>query len=189
MSEERLTPASPQLCRFLPDNDPTVLNVPTEEMRGLLTTQSQNCYREQIQKEMLTRLAWKSRYARLYPSCGGDRAHSTQLPPLSTEPRCVLAPRCYQLASTLSHCPPCLLPFSSVLPPVIRTPGNHAAPPPPAPPPAPPLPSVQCSEGPVSCTAPPLMRPVSPHTRKALYQDSSHQVRKPSVTREQLCQR
>ncbi|XP_078139746.1 protein SPMIP1 [Centroberyx gerrardi] len=38
-------------------------------MRGLLTTQSQNCYREQIQKEMLSRLAWKSRYASLYPSC------------------------------------------------------------------------------------------------------------------------
>uniref|UniRef100_A0A3B3C7E1 Si:ch211-193l2.10 n=1 Tax=Oryzias melastigma TaxID=30732 RepID=A0A3B3C7E1_ORYME len=36
-------------------------------MRGLLTTQSQNCYKEQIQKEMLTRLAWKSRYAKLYP--------------------------------------------------------------------------------------------------------------------------
>uniref|UniRef100_A0A3B4V6X3 Si:ch211-193l2.10 n=1 Tax=Seriola dumerili TaxID=41447 RepID=A0A3B4V6X3_SERDU len=36
-------------------------------MRCLLTTQSQNCYREQIQKEMLTRLAWKSRYAKLYP--------------------------------------------------------------------------------------------------------------------------
>uniref|UniRef100_A0A3P9KPT0 Sperm microtubule inner protein 1 C-terminal domain-containing protein n=1 Tax=Oryzias latipes TaxID=8090 RepID=A0A3P9KPT0_ORYLA len=37
-------------------------------MRGLLTTQSQNCYKEQIQRELLTRLAWKSRYAKLYPS-------------------------------------------------------------------------------------------------------------------------
>lgn len=62
-------------------------------MRGLLTTQSQNCYREQIQKEMLTRLSWKSRYARLYPSCSGSQqhshAHTTQLPPLSSEPGCV----------------------------------------------------------------------------------------------------
>ncbi|XP_075880924.1 uncharacterized protein LOC142887293 [Nelusetta ayraudi] len=132
-------------------------------MRGLLTTQSQNCYREQIQKEMLTRLSWKSRYARLYPSCSGSQqhshAHNAQLPPLSSEP-------------------------GTVLPPVSRTPGNHPAPPPPHPPPpqhppspAPPLPSVHPSEGPALCTAPPLMRPVSPRTRKALYQDSSHQVK------------
>lgn len=71
-------------------------------MRGLLTTQSQNCYREQIQKEMLTRLAWKSRYARLYPACSGH-THTTQLPPLSSEPGCVcalvLAPPCKLLAN------------------------------------------------------------------------------------------
>uniref|UniRef100_A0A667XEK4 Si:ch211-193l2.10 n=1 Tax=Myripristis murdjan TaxID=586833 RepID=A0A667XEK4_9TELE len=43
-------------------------------MRVLLTTQSQNCYREQIHKEMLARLAWKSRYATLYPSsCSAPR--------------------------------------------------------------------------------------------------------------------
>uniref|UniRef100_A0A3P9H8P4 Si:ch211-193l2.10 n=1 Tax=Oryzias latipes TaxID=8090 RepID=A0A3P9H8P4_ORYLA len=50
-------------------------------MRGLLTTQSQNCYKEQIQREMLTRLAWKSRYAKLYPSALSLQG-STQLPPL-----------------------------------------------------------------------------------------------------------
>lgn len=70
-------------------------------MRGLLTTQSQNCYREQIQKEMLTRLSWKSRYARLYPSCSGSQqhshAHSTQLPPLSSEPGCVCVFSSYYL--------------------------------------------------------------------------------------------
>lgn len=162
-----------------------------QAMRGLLTTQTQNCYREQIQKEMLTRLAWKSRYARLYPSCGGSvqlgLTHGTQLPPLSPEPGCVcvpvvLAAPCYQL-STATNGPLCVLPSSSVLPPVSRTPGNHPAPPPqrPPPPPPPPLPSVWSSEGPATCcTAPPLMRPVSPRTRKALYQDSSHQVRSPA---------
>jgi len=53
----------------------------------MLTTQSQNCYREQIQKEMLTRLSWKSRYAHRYPTCGGDPPGAgpepTRLPQLS----------------------------------------------------------------------------------------------------------
>uniref|UniRef100_A0A8C2YXE4 Si:ch211-193l2.10 n=1 Tax=Cyclopterus lumpus TaxID=8103 RepID=A0A8C2YXE4_CYCLU len=47
----------------------------------MLTTQSQNCYREQIQKEMLTRLAWKSRYAHRYPSCRPPPAPSPGPPP------------------------------------------------------------------------------------------------------------
>uniref|UniRef100_A0A8C6SHP3 Si:ch211-193l2.10 n=1 Tax=Neogobius melanostomus TaxID=47308 RepID=A0A8C6SHP3_9GOBI len=37
-------------------------------MRSLLTTQSQNSYREQIHKEMMTRLTWKQRYSKLYPT-------------------------------------------------------------------------------------------------------------------------
>ncbi|KAJ0049966.1 hypothetical protein NL108_014295, partial [Boleophthalmus pectinirostris] len=37
-------------------------------MRSLLTTQSQNSYREQIHKETMTRLKWKQRYSRLYPT-------------------------------------------------------------------------------------------------------------------------
>ncbi|XP_067109792.1 protein SPMIP1 [Osmerus mordax] len=37
-------------------------------MRNLLTTQNQNCYREQIEKETYTRLAWKSRYSHQYPT-------------------------------------------------------------------------------------------------------------------------
>uniref|UniRef100_A0A3Q3M3K9 Si:ch211-193l2.10 n=1 Tax=Labrus bergylta TaxID=56723 RepID=A0A3Q3M3K9_9LABR len=52
-------------------------------MRYLLMTQSQNCYREQIQKETMTRLAWKRRYAEHYPSCynpGNTSAETTQLP-------------------------------------------------------------------------------------------------------------
>ncbi|CAJ1051983.1 protein ATP6V1FNB-like [Xyrichtys novacula] len=59
-------------------------------MRYLLTTQSQNCYREQIKKEMLTRLAWKRRYADLYPSCNEHprtRTGKTQLPHLPAEER------------------------------------------------------------------------------------------------------
>ena len=62
-----------------------------QEMRSMLTTQSQNCYREQIQKEMVTRLAWKSRYAKLYPSCDDPQNNSstepTQLPHLPPDPR------------------------------------------------------------------------------------------------------
>lgn len=66
-----------------------------QEMRCLLTTQSQNCYREQIQKEMLTRLAWKSRYAKLYPSCHNPQNNSTeltQLPQLPPAPRWAASP-------------------------------------------------------------------------------------------------
>uniref|UniRef100_A0A7N8Y8P2 Protein ATP6V1FNB n=1 Tax=Mastacembelus armatus TaxID=205130 RepID=A0A7N8Y8P2_9TELE len=60
-------------------------------MRSLLTTQSQNCYREQIQKEMLTRLTWKSRYMQVYPSCCNTQNHSREpnkLPQLPADPRC-----------------------------------------------------------------------------------------------------
>ncbi|XP_062301571.1 protein SPMIP1 [Scomber scombrus] len=116
-------------------------------MRCQLTTQSQNCYREQIQKEMLTRLAWKSRYAKLYPSCDNppkNSTDSTQLPQLPADTQ-------------------------AVLPPVTRTPEKKSNPPFLRPPP--PALSVE-EEGQLSVA--PLMRPVSPKTRKALYQDSSH---------------
>ncbi|GAA6216900.1 uncharacterized protein LOC121178742 [Lates japonicus] len=111
-------------------------------MRCLLTTQSQNCYREQIQKEMLTRLAWKSRYAKLYPSCYNPQNNSTeltQLPQLPADPW-------------------------AVLPPVTRTPKRQSD----LPPLSPPALSVEVT---------PAMRPVSPKTRQALYQDSSHHGR------------
>uniref|UniRef100_UPI003AAE420F protein SPMIP1 n=1 Tax=Centroberyx gerrardi TaxID=166262 RepID=UPI003AAE420F len=61
-------------------------------MRGLLTTQSQNCYREQIQKEMLSRLAWKSRYASLYPSCFRPRPPGPTVFFCAPPPRTVLPP-------------------------------------------------------------------------------------------------
>ncbi|XP_041818907.1 uncharacterized protein LOC121624975 [Chelmon rostratus] len=116
-------------------------------MSCLLTTQSQNCYREQIQKEMLTRLAWKSRYAKLYPTCynpGNNSTEPTQLARVSADSR-------------------------SVLPPVTRTPEKQSnLPPPPRPPPELSL------EGESQLSVAPLMRPVSPQTRHALYQDSSH---------------
>ncbi|XP_078103729.1 protein SPMIP1 [Sander vitreus] len=118
-------------------------------MRCLLTTQSQNGYREQIQKEMLTRLAWKSRYANLY-SCYNPRnnsTESTQLPRLPADPR-------------------------AVLPPVTRTIEEQSNLPPR--PPSPPRPPVLSLEGEGRLNVPPLMRPVSPQTRRALYQDSSH---------------
>ncbi|KAM7401622.1 hypothetical protein PAMP_016924 [Pampus punctatissimus] len=113
-------------------------------MRCLLTTQSQNCYREQIQKEMFTRLAWKSRYAELYPSCNNPRINSTdstQLPQLPADPQAVLPP--------------------------VRTPKKESD----LPAPAPPALSVEAKE---RLNVAPLMRPVSPKTRQALYQDSSH---------------
>ncbi|XP_073325089.1 protein SPMIP1 [Pagrus major] len=119
-------------------------------MRSLLTTQSQNCYREQIQKEMLTRLAWKSRYAKLYPSCYDPQNNSgtepTQLPHLPPDPR-------------------------AVLPPVSKTPEKQSDLPPP---PLPPRPLLLSVEGEGRLDVPPVMRPVSPRTRHALYQDSSH---------------
>ena len=61
-----------------------------QEMQGLLTTQTQNFYKEQIQKETLTRLAWKSRHARLYPSSYNIRNNGTdqtQLPQLPADIR------------------------------------------------------------------------------------------------------
>ncbi|XP_069372615.1 protein SPMIP1 [Paralichthys olivaceus] len=121
-------------------------------MRGsLLTTQSQNCYREQIQKETLTRLAWKSRYAAVYPSRCSDQpigTEASQPPALSAEPR------------------------RAALPPVTSAPKKRQSdlpPPPPPPPPAPPV------DGRLSVA--PTMRPVSPQTSQALYQDSSHHGR------------
>ncbi|XP_029358542.1 protein ATP6V1FNB [Echeneis naucrates] len=61
-------------------------------MSGLLTTQSQNFYREQIQKEMLARLAWKSRYAKLYPSCSSQQNNSTEPTQLPQLPQAALPP-------------------------------------------------------------------------------------------------
>ncbi|KAM9361349.1 protein SPMIP1 [Symphorus nematophorus] len=127
-------------------------------MRCLLTTQSQNCYREQIQKEMLTRLAWKSRYGKLYPSCYNPRNNGTEPTQLQT-----------QLQTQLPHLPADGGVFIAVLPPVSRTPEKQSDPLPPPPPP--PVLSVD-GEGRLSVA--PLMRPVSPQTRDALYQDSSH---------------
>uniref|UniRef100_UPI0037E82180 protein SPMIP1 n=1 Tax=Semicossyphus pulcher TaxID=241346 RepID=UPI0037E82180 len=116
-----------------------------QEMRCLLTTQSQNCYREQIQKEMLTRLAWKSRYGELYPSC--------------CDPGNKITERAQPLDLPAEH--------RAVLPPVSRTPEKKSDHPPPAPP-------VNSLEREGRLSVPPLMRPVSPQTRHALYQDSSH---------------
>ncbi|KAK6318668.1 hypothetical protein J4Q44_G00098790 [Coregonus suidteri] len=48
-------------------------------MRNLLTTQNQNCYREQIAKECYTRLAWKSRYGQDYPTSFVSRRAKEQL--------------------------------------------------------------------------------------------------------------
>ncbi|XP_037621823.1 uncharacterized protein LOC119486004 [Sebastes umbrosus] len=115
-------------------------------MCHLLTTQGQNCYREQIQKEMLTRLAWKSRYADLYPSRHNPRNDSTeptQLPRRTADSR-------------------------AVLPPVTRTTEKQSDLPPPPPPP------VLSLDGEERLSVAPLMRPVSPQTRHSLYQDSSH---------------
>ncbi|XP_060925990.1 uncharacterized protein LOC133000133 [Limanda limanda] len=115
-------------------------------MRGLFTTQSQNCYREQIQKEMLTRLSWTSRYSTSFPSCcrvaDQPSRGSPQRPGESARPR-------------------------AALPPVTSAPKKRQSDlPPPPPPPLLPV------DGRLSVA--PAMRPVSPRTSKALYQDSSH---------------
>ncbi|XP_062254224.1 protein SPMIP1 [Platichthys flesus] len=116
-------------------------------MRGLFTTQSQNCYREQIQKEMMTRLSWTSRYATSHTSgCRVNNQPSTEAP---QRPAASARPR-------------------AALPPVPSAPKKRQSdlPPPSPPPPPPPV------DGWLSVA--PAMRPVSPRSSKALYQDSSH---------------
>ncbi|XP_040014910.1 uncharacterized protein LOC120807215 [Xiphias gladius] len=179
-------------------------------MHCFLTTQSQNRYREQIQKETLTRLAWKSRYAKLYPSCynpGKNSMEPTQMPQLPADPRCAasltlkpavggvhvklrlkskterlrrsnktegwerlgyLQDRWERLDLERHELEGRGNPDNkAVLPPVTRTPKRQSELPPPPPPPPP----VE-AEGRISVA--PTMRPVSPQTRQALYQDSSH---------------
>ncbi|KAK1161564.1 protein ATP6V1FNB [Acipenser oxyrinchus oxyrinchus] len=61
-------------------------------MRDLLTTQKQNCYRELIEKEAYTRLAWKAKYGQEYsrgPSLRGLKASAV---PKLPAPRTVLPP-------------------------------------------------------------------------------------------------
>ncbi|KAF7641349.1 hypothetical protein LDENG_00283850 [Lucifuga dentata] len=115
-----------------------------------LTTRSQKCFQEQIKKETLTRLAWKSRYAKLYPSCSTPQNESkepVQLLHLPANERRI------------------------ILPPVTKAPEKQSDLPPPPPPP--PVVSVG-GEGGLGVV--PLMRPVSPQSIQALYQDSSHHV-------------
>ncbi|XP_012773924.1 protein SPMIP1 [Maylandia zebra] len=120
-------------------------------MRDLLTTQSQNSYREQIKKEMLTRLTWRSRYAKLYPSCYNPWNNSKeptqlpQLPKIPADPQAVVP-----LVARTTEKQSDLLPRRPSPPPVCSVGGEQ------------------------QLSVPPLMRPVSPHTREALYQDSSH---------------
>ncbi|XP_055365164.1 protein ATP6V1FNB [Betta splendens] len=173
-------------------------------MRYLLTTQSQGCYREQIQKEMLTRLAWRSRYASLYPSCSLPQQLSREPPP-PADPRPVLPPPA-RTEGGQSHLPPPPHPPArteggqSHLPPPhphppARTEGGQSHLPPPhphLPPPHPPArtegghchlqpphphPPALSEEGDEKLTDTSIMRPASPQTRHTLYQDSSHHGR------------
>ncbi|CAL8402550.1 unnamed protein product [Arctogadus glacialis] len=113
-------------------------------MRTLMTTQMQNCYREQITKETMTRLAWRSRYAKEYPLSSKTPAPAPPGPPPAPP-----------LGPTPGPTPqPDQTPK---LPPKTRTPR------------LPPVPTVT-----ERTSAPPLMRPPSPQTREVLYQGSSH---------------
>ncbi|KAJ7994429.1 hypothetical protein DPEC_G00249180 [Dallia pectoralis] len=107
-------------------------------MRNLLTTQNQNCYREQIEKEHSARLAWKNRYERDYPTSYVSRKAKERLPkiPLTTN----------QNSTTMSSLPPVLstLDRREVSGPHDRSPREA-----------------------------PLMRPVTPQTKEALYQGFS----------------
>ncbi|KAM8914895.1 uncharacterized protein AB9W97_011914 isoform 2-T2 [Spinachia spinachia] len=166
---------------------PTCTALLRDQQKAMLTTQHQNCYREQIQKETLTRLAWKRRYADLYPSCGGSEATRR---PGSPNPKPAFMYSCSSLMTSVcySHQPPLaeadgchtnvpwvplmkLLfyapPPRAVLPPVAGTTRKQSDLPPPPPPPPPRLPELPLSVA-------PLMRPVSLQTRSAVYQDSSH---------------
>uniref|UniRef100_A0A8C6WGF3 Si:ch211-193l2.10 n=1 Tax=Neogobius melanostomus TaxID=47308 RepID=A0A8C6WGF3_9GOBI len=126
-------------------------------MRSLLTTQSQNSYREQIHKEMMTRLTWKQRYSKLYPTTQtqtspksepGLNKDSAVTGPLQGRPRSVLPP--ISMTTVRRTCPS----LSAASLPVTSLP----------------VPAEQF-------TVPPVMRPASPQTRQSLYQESSHQGR------------
>ncbi|KAM8867946.1 uncharacterized protein ACB058_005843 [Synchiropus picturatus] len=76
-------------------------------MRGLLTTRSQNAYREQIKKETLTRLAWKDRYAELYPTCCSRYRPPAEAP---VEPRTATLPPIVRPPEAQSDHPPAAAP-------------------------------------------------------------------------------
>uniref|UniRef100_A0AAV2MLK1 Sperm microtubule inner protein 1 C-terminal domain-containing protein n=1 Tax=Knipowitschia caucasica TaxID=637954 RepID=A0AAV2MLK1_KNICA len=130
------------------------------QMRSLLTTQSQDSYREQIHKEMMTRLHWKHRYGNLYPhnqpSTSPGSGPGLYTDSSETEPRPgtrgVLPPITMTTVRRRSDAS-----LSSVSLPVTS------------------LPSPPDRVRPF--TVPPVMRAASPQTRQSLYQDSSHQVR------------
>lgn len=131
------------------------------KMRSLLTTQSQNSYREQIYKEMMTRLTWKQRYSKLYPpsvnktsskdNTGSNKSTDTNQGPLQGGTSPVLPPITMTKVRMKSE------PAISVTSLPVR------------------------AERPRPITVPPAMRPASPQTRQALYQESSHQGRGRSV--------
>ncbi|KAL1265076.1 hypothetical protein QQF64_003103 [Cirrhinus molitorella] len=103
-------------------------------MRNLLTTQDQNFYRELILKEAYTRLTWKMKYSKEYPTTFAScRSKSIGLfnPPSAGK---------------------------LTLPPVVQT-------------------RKKPREAPVrrSLSEAPLMRPVSPPTKAALYQGLSNE--------------
>ncbi|XP_061074951.1 protein SPMIP1 [Conger conger] len=106
-------------------------------MRNLLTTQNQNCYREMIEKEAYTRMAWKTKYGDDYPISF----------PVRSPKKVPEAPK-----------PPTP---KTVLPPVVKPPEKKK--------------KEVVVEEPAEQTvkAAPLMRPVSPHTKDALYRGFS----------------
>lgn len=122
-------------------------------MRSLLTTQSQNSYRQQIHKEMMTRLNWKNRYAGLYPSTKTrtqTRTGPNESPTKTNKDQ--------EQGQT-----------SLVLPPITMTIEKQGGP-------ARPVTSLPGKRTRPNIV-PPEMRPASPKTRQSLYQDSSHQGR------------
>ncbi|XP_055081052.1 protein ATP6V1FNB isoform X2 [Periophthalmus magnuspinnatus] len=131
-------------------------------MHSLLTTQSQNSYREQIHKEMMMRLTWKQRYSRFYPT-NQTKTSSGSEPGLNKD-------------SIETGPGPLQGGASPVLPPITMTTMKRSNT------------SLSSVSLPVTSlpvpaerarpfTVPPVMRPASPQTRQSLYQGSSHQGR------------
>ncbi|XP_072296119.1 protein SPMIP1 [Eucyclogobius newberryi] len=126
-------------------------------MRSLLTTQSQNSYREQIHKETMTRLNWKQRYSKLYPANQTKTSPGPEPGPTTTD-RAKTDPGPPRGGVKCDKTSPALPPIAMTTARRSNTSLSSVS-----------LPAPAVRARPF--TVPPVMRPASPQTRQSLYQD------------------